>query len=335
MKKTKKIILFGYGRVAKEILLLLKDKRVFLENKYNIEFVVTGIVGSTFILYEEKGLNIEKLVNYKLGSSELEKYALANNLSNNHLSDIKGDILVECTPTNIETGEPGYSYIKWGLENNMDIVCVSKGALVKYFDNLMDSKKSSRIKYSGATMAALPAMDVGDYSLASTQIISIEGVLNGTSNYILTEMYNNKLDFNTILQKCIEQGIAEKSIEYDIKGIDSANKLYLLTKSLITRDIDYEDIKIEGIENINKDIITEIKSRNNKIKLIGRADKNGIEVRPEEITPNNPLYNVENKEKGIIYYTKDMGKIFVSGGESSPRGAASAAIKDLINLSYD
>ncbi|MBS4537140.1 homoserine dehydrogenase [Clostridium sp. D2Q-11] len=330
----KKIIISGYGKVAKEILKLLKEYRVLFTKKYNIEFIVVAVIGSKFLLYQEEGIDIDDLSLYGLGSSSLENYAKNKRIKSKTLNDIKGGLLIESTPTDINTGEPGYSYIKWAIKNKMDVVSLSKGALVKYFDEIMEMKieSNSQIKYSGATMAALPSMDVGLYSLSSTKIDRIEGILNGTSNYILTEMYNKEENFDQIIKRSQEEGIAEKNIDYDIKGIDTANKLYILTKSLLTSTMNYKSIKIEGIENISIEKIREEKRKGNKIKLIGIADDEGIEVRPMEISQSNPLYYVDGKEKGIVYYTKDMGKIVVSGGESSPKGAASSAIKDMINI---
>lgn len=330
----KRIVISGFGKVAREIVRQINEYKEDFIDKYDIEFDVCSIIGSTFTLYQEKGIDIDRLLEYETGSEALRSYCNDNSIEYTEFKDINGDILIESTPTNIYTGEPGYTYIKWALEHDMDIVSVSKGALVKYYDEIMKlkSKSSSHIKYSGATMAALPAMDLGYYSLSSTTITEIVGILNGTSNFILTEMYNNDTDINTIIQKSIKEGISEKNIDYDINGIDTANKLYILSKSLMDSTINYENIKIEGIEDISIDRIREAKKRGNKIKLLGIATKDKLEVKPVEIDSSHPLYSVEGKEKDMVYYTKDMGKIVISGGESSPRGAASSAIKDMINI---
>lgn len=331
----KRMVITGYGTIAKELLKLIVENKIMIEKKYNLVIDVVGIIGSEYTVYQKNGVNLKKLLNYGIGSRALYKYKKDTMIENSSLDNIKGDILIEATPTNIKTGEPGYSYIKWAIKKKMDIVSVSKGSLVKYFDEIIKLSKENNIKlkYSGATMAALPSMDIGEYSLASTKIEKIEGILNGTSNYILSEMYDNETDFEKTVIKAQKQGITEKNIDYDVMGIDSGNKIYILYRSLINKKYKYNDINIEGINNIKIENIKKLKKENKKIKLIATACDKEISVKPSIIDPSNPLYYVDGKEKGIVFHTKDMGRIVTTGGESSPKGAASSVLKDIINIS--
>ena len=334
MKKD--IIISGYGNVARELVKLLLEKEKMLKETYNLEGKVCGIIGSKGMIYQKEGIDIHALLKFGTGSAALAYYANQFEIPFQQ-TQITGDILVECSPTNINDGEPGKTYIRQALENGMDVIAVSKGALVTSFDELMKiaEKSGATLKYSGATAAALPTLDIGEYSLAGSTITSIEGVLNGTSNYILTSMHQDKLSLAQALKKAQEQGIAEANADMDIKGIDSACKILLLANRFLEAKISLSDIRISGIDEITIKVIEKAKARGSKLKLIASAsvihDIVDVQVRISELSKEHPLYYVDGTNKGIVFDTKEMGTICVTGGASHPRAAAAAALKDMIN----
>jgi homoserine dehydrogenase len=333
----KKIILTGYGTVAKELLKLIHTKSASFKERYGVEFVVTGIVGSKGMLYQSEGINLEELLELGVGSTALLQYSQEFEVPvvEPHFQE---DVLIECSPTNIENGGPGYTYIMKAIDSGMDVVSVSKGALVHSFLDIRTKaeQKGSRLKYSGATAAALPTIDIGEYSLAGCTISRIEGILNGTSNFILTSMYEENLSFLDSLHIAQEKGIAEANPTLDVKGFDSACKILLLANSLLGTNYSLEDIKINGIENLTREDIYQAKMKNRHIKLLARAyrenEKVVLDVSPCELDENHPLFHVNGTNKGVLFETVEMGTICSTGGASHPRGAAAAALKDLINL---
>jgi len=335
--KQRKIVITGYGTVAKEFVeLLYRKKEAFIE-QYHTEYTVIGVVGSIGMIYEPEGIDLSILHELPTGSIGISQYASMKDLVLESPS-MKGDILVECTPTNLETGEPALSYIKQALEANMDIVSVSKGALVHSLPELlaMAKAKGRYIKYSGATAAALPTLDIGELSLAGSTIQSIKGILNGTSNFILTSMSEGNLTFEKALQLAQENGIAEKNPDLDIKGLDSACKILLLANGLFHTNLTLEDIAVDGIDKITKVDMQRAKINGCEWKLIASAKKQRdrlvLQVKPEIIPPENPLIHVKGTNKGILFETEEMGTICCVGGASHPKGAAAAAMKDIINL---
>lgn len=335
--KTKEIMITGYGRVAKEFITLLDEKKAELKRKYHIEYKLVGIVGSIGMVYEKDGIKLNLLRNFPYGSKGLSQYANSRKLPLQNPT-WEADVLVECTPTNLETGEPAFSFIKEALHHSMDVVSVSKGALVRSLPELLQlaKKQNSQIKYSGATAAALPTLDIGEYSLAGSEIVSMEGILNGTSNYILTSMSENNLTFEQALQQVQEKGIAEKNPSLDIEGLDSACKILLLANGLLQTQYTLKDISITGIQNVTKTDIKKAKMNGCEWKLLATAKVNKeevfLEVKPQVIHPDHPLYHVRGTNKGIMFYTEEMGTICAIGGASHPRGAAAAALKDMLNL---
>ena len=334
----KRIILSGFGNVGKEFVKLLNEKRSFIESTYKLDLLLCGVLGRDGCIFEDDGLDIQYLATCPLGSVGILKYAENNKESYYDYPVLEGDILVECTPSDINTGEPSLRYIINCINRGMDIVMLSKGALVTNFNELLElaQKKDVKIKYSGATAAALPTLDLGTYSLAASEIKSVTGILNGTTNYILNRMFENDISFENALEEAVQKGIAERENSMDIDGIDSACKLLLLSNSLMNTSYSMKDIYIKGIRNITKDDIVEAKKENKVIKLLCKAyvkdSKWVLEVIPEKIEANSLLGNINGSNKGILFNTDTMGDIYLIGGASNPRGAAAAALKDIINI---
>ncbi|PGT20416.1 homoserine dehydrogenase [Bacillus cereus] len=332
------IVLSGYGTVGREFIKLLNEKYLYINETYGIDLVVSGVLGRNVAIHNEEGLSIHHLLMYGDGTAAIEKY-IEHHPKERATNSISGSVLVESTVTNLKDGNPGKQYIKQAIKKNMDIVAISKGALVTNWREIKEAAKQAnvRIRYSGATAAALPTLDIGQFSLAGCNIEKIEGVLNGTTNYILTKMYEADMTFEEALQEAQNKGIAETNPTLDISGSDSACKLLLLTNSLMRVENTLTDIHVKGIENVTKQQIRNAKEQNKFIKLIASAykDKDGnvnLNVEPYEIEKEHPLAKVNGTEKGITFFTDTMGQVTTIGGASNPRGAAAAALKDVINL---
>ena len=334
MKKN--IIISGYGNVAKELIKLLSEKEELLKNTYGLEIKVCGIIGSKGMIAQDEGIQLEALLNYGNGSDALLQYAVDMHIPLQQ-ANINGDILVECSPTNIVNGEPGKTYIIDALSQGMDVIAVSKGALVTSFEEVMElaNQHGAKLKYSGATAAALPTLDIGEYSLAGSTITSIVGILNGTSNYILSSMAEEQLSFKQALKNAQEKGIAEANADMDVKGFDSACKILLLANRFLGTKLALRDIKISGINEIAIEHLSVAQAEGKKLKLIAQAalheGKAIVQVKPIMLSKEHPLFHVDGTNKGIVFETKEMGAICVTGGASHPRAAAAAALKDLIN----
>ncbi|MCR1971318.1 homoserine dehydrogenase [Clostridium cochlearium] len=335
----KRILISGYGNVGKEIVRLIQKNNEYYKKMYDLELLVCGILGSKVCIFQDFGLNLNALLEFGKGSDAIIKYSKIYRDTFYNYPVFEGDIFIDCSKSNIVAEGPSFEYIKSAMDRGMDIVLISKEALTKNFSYIKElaQNKNIRLKYSGATCAALPTIDTAYYSLAGTNITSIYGILNGTTNYILTKMSKEDCSFEEALQEAKNQGIAESDASLDIKGIDSASKILIISNSVLGTNFNLKDVKIQGIQNINKSDIERAKKDKKEIKLISEVCyENGnynIEVSPKLIEKNSELNLVKGTNKGIVFCTEEMGKLFVFGGASNPRGAATAAIKDVINIS--
>ena len=332
--------LIGFGGVGQALIKLLIDKESYLLQQYNLEINVKYIIKSNGGIYNASGINLSEIL--KVIDENINITCHNEWKDNLNINDIIGnndiDTLVELTSTNIETGEPGLTHIRKSLENNINVVTGNKGPILLDYKKLkvLADNNNVELKVGCTTGGALPSINGGIYDIAGSKIQSIEGVLNGTTNYILSKMANDNVDYKEALLEAQKVGIAESDPSLDVLGYDTASKIIILSNVLMNSDLKLEDLKINGIEEVRLDNIEKAKVRGNKIKLIGKVYKKDNLVKgyvtPIEIDENHPLYCVDYKNKGIYYKTDTLGDISIIGGASGTMNAAASILRDIILL---
>jgi len=253
------------------------------------------------------------------------------------LKSLTPGVFVDCTPSNIRSGEQGLDYTRAALRSGWHVVTANKGPLVVDFRRLSNlaRKNGVSLKFSAAAGAALPALDIGLHSLAGAEILSIEGILNGTTNFILTRMEEG-VPYEEALREAQTKGIAEPNPELDVDGWDAAVKLLLIANSVLGIDLRLRDMKVRGISRISPGLLLRAKQEGRSLKLIAKIKRSRgfwrATVSPEIIDQSHPLFGVNGTNKGIAFLTDTMGSITVTGGKSDPRGAAAALLKDIIDI---
>ena len=332
--------LIGFGGVGQALIKLLIDKESYLLQQYNLKINVKYIIKSNGGIYNASGINLSEIlkvidenINITCHNEWKDNLNINDIIDNNDI-----DTLVELTSTNIETGEPGLTHIRKSLENNINVVTGNKGPILLDYKKLkvLADNNNVELKVGCTTGGALPSINGGIYDIAGSKIQSIEGVLNGTTNYILSEMANDNVDYKEALLEAQKVGIAESDPSLDVLGYDTASKIIILSNVLMNSDLKLEDLKINGIEEVRLDNIEKAKVRGNKIKLIGKVYKKDNLVKgyvtPIEIDENHPLYCVDYKNKGIYYKTDTLGDISIIGGASGTMNAAASILRDIILL---
>ncbi len=328
--------LIGFGGVGKAFIRLLVEKEDSLKAR-GINLKVKYIIKSNGGIYKKDGINLKSIVkeNYNLKSLDFKEEVNINTIIKNN--DI--NTLVELTSTNIESGEPGLTHIKLALEKGINVVTGNKGPIILEYKALKDiaDKNNVKLGIGCTTGGALPSINVGSFDIAGADILSMEAVLNGTSNFILSKMYEEEIDYETSLKEAILLGIAEANYKLDVEGFDTASKILILATVLMNSNLTLKDIEIEGINNLKIAKVLEEKHKGNKIKLIGKVYKENNEikayVKPEVLNSQHPLYFVDNKNKGVCYKTDTLGDISIIGGASGTINAAASILRDIINIS--
>ena len=333
------VIIVGLGNVGKAFLKLIHEKRGLCQKRYGLDIRFHSIFDLGGALVYPSLLRAGEI---------LESLSFETLLSENSfwrsgfalvevLESIEPGVLVECTPSNIKDGEPGLTHIRQALERGWHVVTANKGPLVVDFRGLKGKAEQNQValKFSGATAAALPTLDVALYSLAGADIFRVEGILNGTTNFILTKMKEG-IGYEEALEEAQAKGIAESDPSLDVEGWDTASKILLIANSVLDKDFTLNDVKVEGITTIPPRLLLQGKEKGRALKLLGKIWKEGkkahLEVALTVIDDSHPLYGVDGTNKGITFKTDSMDSITVTGGKSDPRGAGAALLKDIINI---
>jgi len=334
------LVVTGFGHVGRAFLSLLREKAEDLERRYGLGLDILAVARTEGCFYSGQPLGVRQVsragATWTLGNPA---WHAGMNIGDVIARHGRGGCLVECTVSNLETGEPGLAYITSALGAGWHAVAVSKGALVVGFKALkaLAAENGVALKFSGATAAALPTLDVGLFSLAGSRIEGIQGILNGTSNYILTRM-GEGLDYSEALKEAQDKGIAEPDPAHDVGGRDSACKILLITNACLDTDYVLKDVHVTGITGLAVDFVRSAGREGRSVKLLAtaapgrRGDRWSLDVRPSLIDATHPLAHVNGTEKGITFLTDSMGSVTVTGGRSNPRGAAAALLKDIINI---
>jgi len=341
MSKIVRVILCGFGHVGRAFARLIETKHADLERRYGVDLRIQAVVDiHGAAVAESEGLPLGALADLAAAHrpiETLETFGRPGLGAIETIREAQAEVLVEATPTNLVDGEPGRSHMIAALDRGMDVVTANKGPLVLAPTELEERARASgaRVLVSAAAAAALPTLDVGRLCTAGARIESIEGILNGTSNYVLGRMDEDGCTYEEALGEAQRLGIAEADPSLDVEGKDTRSKIVLIANRLFEKTLTLDEVETEGITRITRADIQSARSRNQVIKLIGSARWRGgdltARVAPQALDRDHPLASVGLAEKGIVFYTDTMGRIIVTGGASSPTGAAAALLKDILN----
>ncbi len=337
--KTVNLVIAGFGRVGRAFGRIVADKRDSCRERYDLDLAPRAALWSDGGILGSERLPLESFsADPSVGRSEsvLWKRGL-------RFADIVGSmepgVLVECTPSNLRTGEPALSNITTALENGWHVAAASKGALVVKFRELreMARQKGVRLMASGAAAAALPTLDVGVWSLAGAEVLGIEGILNGTTNYILTKMEEGET-YAQALAEAQARGIAEPDPTMDVDGWDTAAKLVIISNSVMGTGFRLDEVAVSGIRDLAPHLGPKAAEAGKALRLMGKCSKDDgshpwkLEVGLALLDGDHPLFGVRGTTKGVTFYTDTMGPVTVVGGRSDPGGTGAALLKDIINI---
>ncbi|WP_434799334.1 homoserine dehydrogenase [Terrisporobacter vanillatitrophus] len=334
-----RIGLLGYGGVGKAFIKLIVDKSSTLKEQ-GIDLEVVYIMNSKGGIYNPNGIDCAKLLaTSKDGKSIIEDTYEDITITPDFMLQRKDiDLIVELTSTNKETGEPALTYILKALENKIHVVTGNKGPIVHSYRKLDKIAKENGVHLGiGCTCGgALPSVNGGVIEMAGSEIYSIEGVLNGTTNYILKEMEDTGCTYEIALKKARDFGIAEANPNFDVEGWDTAFKLLILTNVIMKEDKKLSEIRIKGITGLTPEDIKIAQKEGKRYKLIGRTMREGKElnmvVRPEKLDKEHTFYNVDGKNKAVRYVSDTLGELTLIGGASGTTAAAASILRDIIYI---
>ena len=338
-----KIAFIGFGTVGQGLAEILLEKKDMLAEKYNFRYTIVAISdivkGS---VYDENGLDMEKILGLVKSGKKLDEYPTGvrgiDSLST--IKDTNANTIVEVTYTDVKTGEPALTHIKTAFNTGKNVVSSNKGPVVKEADELLKLADSNSVHYGfeGVVLSGTPALNLARCTLAGNYIKSFKGILNGTTNYILTEMEAGK-SYDDALKKAQELGYAEADPTGDVEGLDALGKVVILTNVVLGKKITWKDVERKGITEITREDIEKAKSEGKRWKLIGGAEiqKDGsvrARVWPEKLPFNDPLAGVSGATNALTYYTDELGPVTIVGPGAGRRETGFALLIDLLEINH-
>jgi homoserine dehydrogenase len=331
-----RIILVGYGVVGKGVTTILA--RRYTENLKDTWFnpKIVAIADIDGAVINPKGLSPEKLESMKQRGYPISKdpdFGRPGISALDVIESVEAEVVVEVTPVNIKTGEPALSHITKAFKTGKHVVTTNKGPLALAMPALTELAEYNNVylRFSGTVGGGTPMLEFAKRCLAGDRILAIRGILNGTTNYILTEMSQNHVTFQDALSNAQKLGYAEKEPSMDIDGFDTACKVVILSNWIMNKKITLKDVDRTGIRDVTLQALEEAAKRNSTIKLIGSIEGDKATVKPTEIPLTNPLC-VSGVLNAITFSTEYAAEQTLIGRGAGGIETASAVLRDLLDI---
>lgn len=331
-----RIILLGFGTVGQALArILLKEMDRFID-AYGFEPRVTGIADSQGFCSDEAGLDLALALKVKETKGTISKYpgkGQRTTESSRLIASSESEVAVETTPSNFTKGEPGLSNIKQSLSTGKHVITANKGPLALAMPALLELAAHKKLKmlFSGTVGGGTPFLSFASKCLSGEKILGVRGILNGTSNYILTRMEDKSLTFKKALLEAQQKGYAESDPSNDVEGLDTAAKMVIIANWVMKRRITLHDMKITGISSVTPERLKRARTSGSRLKLVGRLSESETSVRPEEV-PLNDSICVPDTLNALTFSTEHTGDMTLIGQGAGGEQTAGAIIRDLVDI---
>jgi homoserine dehydrogenase len=333
----------GFGNVARALVRLLDRKRVILKVRYDIAFSITGIAtGRHGFAVDPGGLDIQKILGLiETGASlaQLSTFDVQDSLA--VIQHSGADVVFENSPSNHETGQPAVDHCRRALEIGMHAITANKGTVVHGYRELtgLAKTKNKKFYFESTVLGGSPLFSVFRESMPAIDLQSLRGILNSTTNIILSRMATGE-SFDEAVKYCQGIGVAETDPSADVDGWDAAIKVAALVTVLMDTPFKPQQVERTGIREVTPDMIARAGAEGKRYKLVCSAERNGNEVSarvaPELVPPSDPLYGMENSTTGATFRTDVLGDYSIIETEredmlAGPEPTAYGLFADFIN----
>ena len=340
-----RIGLVGCGTVGQGLLEILDKKKEFLRDAYGFEARVVAISdkirGSLLV---PEGIDIPAVLGVLGRGGNLADYPKAAPGQAEPLDPLdmieKTDagIIAELTYTNIQTAEPATSYIKKALRTGKHVVTSNKGPAALYYRELQDLARKNGLQFriEGTVMSGTPVFHLAESGLAGNDIREVKGILNGTTNFILSKMETEEMEYAAALKLAQELGYAEADPTADVEGFDALAKIVILSNVLMGGSLKTLDVPRKGISSIGKADVAAAKKEGYRYKLIAHAKKEAggvvASVSPQKLPLSDPLTGVMGAHNALSLETDLMGKVTIQGAGAGKAETGFAILSDMLAI---
>ena len=333
-----KIVYVGFGIVSQGLAEIILRNNSVLPHAKNLEIRTVGILdimkGSHI---DANGIDMQKvLTNANNGDYSL----LSENILDipKAIQEINADIIIEASFTDIKTGQPAISHIETAINSGKHVVTTNKGPFAVAYEHVFNlaKLKGKTLAIEGTVMSGTPIINVLNNGLLGSDITAVSGIMNGTSNYILSKMELG-MSYNDALSQAQKLGYAEADPTSDVEGLDTLAKVMILANVVFDKQLNQEDIAVKGISKITLSDVKEASSNNKRWKLIGSVwkDQEGLvhgSVCPKLISMNDSLYGISDATNALKITSSILGDTTIVGEGAGKIETGFALYNDIISI---
>jgi len=343
--KRYRLAMIGFGNVGQGLAQILRQRGAELAQQQGVELQIVAVSdllkGS---VYDPQGLDPGDLLAAVGGGGGQSEQPLARMEAPHHgwdairtIGESNADIILELSYTDLETGEPALTHVRHALRNGRHVVTTNKGPTALYFPELkrLAAENGVELGVEGTVMSGTPALRLGMELLAGAGIRRVQGILNGTTNYILTQMEAGAA-YEEALAEAQEKGYAEVDPSGDVEGHDAAGKVVILANLLLDLPLTMGDVACEGITGLTPDDIRAARDAGERWKLIGMVERteqgHKASVRPTRLPLAHPLASVSGATNAITYSTDLLGDVTLVGPGAGRVETGYALLGDMLAI---
>ncbi len=333
-----RILLIGFGVVGQGLAQILHDQAAYLQDHEGFAPQIVGVATrSRGTLYDPAGLDKDALL-AAIAQGHLDHYPTNLSLRRDMetltlIREAEADVLVEVSYSNLKTAQPALDYCRAALDSGQHLVLANKGPVALAYAELMQQANAvgKRVFFEATVMAGTPALRLGEAGLAGCRIQSARGILNGTTNYILTQMEAG-MDYADALAQAQTLGYAEADPTADVDGWDAAGKVLILAAALFGQKLRFEDMHVQGISQLNSADIESARANGERWKLIARVGPDGGRVEPMRLPLSDPLAHVAGATNALTYRSDLLSDVTLIGPGAGQTATAAGLLADLLAL---
>jgi len=337
--KSYKFALLGFGNVGQAFARLLQRKALTLNDEYGIAFLVTAIAtGSHGRAINPAGIDLDTAVELMQQGGSLDKLSIVPAPVDNieFIRASGADVLFENSPVSYADGQPALTHIRTALEAGMHAVTANKGPVVHGYHELtrLAGEHGVRFLFESTVMDGAPVFGVAREAIPAAKFSRIQGVLNSTTNLILTRMEVGE-SFDQAVAYAQSIGIAETDPSGDVDGWDASVKISALITVLMDTPFTPDKVDRQGIRAITPEKIAEAKAAGKRWKLICTAERQGgaikATVAPQMVGPDTAMYTLEGTTSIVTMESDVLGPLSLLESDPGPHTTAYGLLADFIN----
>ena len=333
-----KLVYVGFGIVSQGLAEIILDNNSVLPLVNKEEIQTVGILdtmkGSKI---DSNGIHMhDMLLNAKNGDYSLLTESIID--IPKAIQEINADIIIEASFTDIKTGQPAISHIESALKSNKHVVTTNKGPFAVAYKQIFNlaALMKKNVAIEGTVMSGTPIINVLNNGLFGSDITAISGIMNGTSNYILSKMELG-MTYNYALSQAQKLGYAEADPTSDVEGLDTLAKVMILANVVFDVQLIQEEIEVTGISDIILSDIKEASSKDERWKLIGSVWKDNKgkvhgSVSPKLISINDSLYSISDATNALKITSNILGDTTIVGEGAGKIETGFALYNDIISI---